>query len=112
MRVALSRLPFATSVGMIDRIHYDAADVRAATQPAIAPCLPNCDVLMIQISNLPDSRHAGGQNPAHFPGLKPNLHVVAITAHHLGSSSCTPNELTAFAWLQFDVMNCCTERHA
>jgi hypothetical protein len=67
MRVALSRLPFATSMGMIDRIHHDAADVRTATQPATASRLPDRNVLMIQIPNLPDSRHAGGQNPAHLP---------------------------------------------
>src|SRR5215207_3999392 len=57
--VATARgLALAAAVRVIDRVHGDAADVRADALPARAPGLAEGDVLVLDVAHLPDGRHA------------------------------------------------------
>jgi hypothetical protein len=44
---------------VVDRIHHYTAHIRASAQPSIAACLPDINVLVIRIPNLPNGCHAG-----------------------------------------------------
>src|SRR5215467_10494294 len=103
MGITLARLSFTAAMRMVDGIHDDATDVRSTAQPSAATRFTDADVLVIQIANLADRGHAGGQNTAHFPGLQPNLHVVAIAAHHLRKPSGTADQLATLPRFQFDI---------
>jgi hypothetical protein len=59
MRVTLSRLSFAATMRVVDRIHHNTAHIRASAQPSRPTCLPNINILMIRIPNLADGCHAG-----------------------------------------------------
>jgi hypothetical protein len=59
MGITLSRFSFAATMRVVDRIHHYTAHIRAPAQPSIPTCLPDINILMIRISNLPDGRHAG-----------------------------------------------------
>jgi hypothetical protein len=52
---------FAAAVRVIDRIHRNAAIVRALAQPALAPGLAERNVFVIDVAHLPDGRHAIGR---------------------------------------------------
>jgi hypothetical protein len=66
MGVSLSRFPFTTAMWVVDRIHHNTAHVRASAQPSHPTSLPNINILMIRIPNLPDSGHARRENFPHF----------------------------------------------
>ena len=58
MGIALTRFAFTTAMRMVDRIHDDPAYVRATAQPSVASCFADSDVLVVQIADLADRRHA------------------------------------------------------
>src|SRR6188508_3808659 len=105
MRIALTGFAFPSAVRMIDRIHDNAAHMRPTPEPAAASGLADVDIFVVKIADLADRGHAGGQDPAHFAGLEPYLHILAVTAHDLGKPSRTADQLPALSRLQFDVMN-------
>src|SRR5262249_22171148 len=55
---AAGRLAFTAAERMIDRVHRDAAHVRALAQPPAAPRLADRHVLMIEVADLADRRDA------------------------------------------------------
>src|SRR4029078_9616468 len=58
-RVTAARgLAFATAQRVIDRVHRDAAHVRALAQPAAATGLADRDVLVIDVADLADRPEA------------------------------------------------------
>jgi hypothetical protein len=59
MGVTLSRLSFTATMRVVDRVHHNTAYIRASAQPSRPTCLPNINILMICIPNLPDGCHAG-----------------------------------------------------
>ena len=59
MGIALSGLSFAATMRMVDRIHHDTAYIGAPAQPSIAARLPDINILVIRIPNLPNGCHAG-----------------------------------------------------
>lgn len=57
--VALSGLSFAATMRMVNRIHHNTAHVRSPAQPSIAARLPDVNILVIRIPNLPNRCQAG-----------------------------------------------------
>src|SRR5262245_25839451 len=55
---AAGRLAFAAAERVIDRVHRDAANVRAPAQPAAAAGLADRHVLVIEVADLADRREA------------------------------------------------------
>src|SRR4029077_20278660 len=52
------RLAFASAERVVDRIHRDAAHVRALAEPAAAPGLADRHVLVLDVADLADRRVA------------------------------------------------------
>src|SRR6266700_3695416 len=50
-------LAFAPAVRVIDRVHRNAAIVRALAHPALAPGFAQRNILMIAVADRPDRRH-------------------------------------------------------
>src|SRR5271168_5401168 len=66
-RMAAARsATFAATMRMVDGIHGHAAHRRAVTQPSVAPCLSDDDVLLIRIRDSADRRPALGPYHAQF----------------------------------------------
>src|ERR1035438_9598305 len=63
---ATGSLSFTTAQRMINRIHRHAAHGGTNALPAIPAGLANVQVLVIQISKLPDRSHALNENSADF----------------------------------------------
>jgi hypothetical protein len=78
---------------MIDRVHNDTADMWTLSLPSVSSGFSHRNVLVIDVSNLPDGRHTGPQDPPHFSGLQANLDVISVTAHHLSRTACAPDQL-------------------
>jgi hypothetical protein len=96
---------------MIDRIHGDAANFGFASKPSFATCLPKRDVFMIHVTQLPDGCLTFDQNHSHFSRRKFNERVSILLCHELCVRSGTPDNLTPFPRLQFDIMNMGTQRN-
>ena len=58
MGVTLSRLSFSATMRVVDRDHHNTAYILVSAQPSRPTCLPDINILMIRISNLPDGGHA------------------------------------------------------
>ena len=112
MGIALTGFSFAAPVRMVDWIHDYAAHMRPLAFPSIPPCLSNCEILMVDISDLADGCHTSTKDPSHLAGLKPHLHIITIAPHHLSKSSGAADQLAAFAQAQFDIVNRGAQRHA
>src|SRR6476620_6347554 len=63
---AALRLALAAAVRMVDRVHRRSADGRALPLPAAPARLAAGDVLVVDVSDLPDGRAAGQRNAAHL----------------------------------------------
>src|SRR5262249_50620288 len=71
---AARRAAFAAAVRMIDRVHGDAAVVRAPTQPTLAPGLADRDVHVVRIRDRADGRHAAAVHQALFARVEAQNH--------------------------------------
>ena len=111
MWIPLPRLSLAASMRMIDRVHHHPSHMWSLSFPTTPTGLPDTDILVIDISDLPDGRHTDSQDSAHFPGFQTHLYIIAIPPHDLRESACASNQLAALSGLQFKVMDGRTKRH-
>jgi hypothetical protein len=112
MGITLSRLSFASTMRVVDRIHDDTAHMRASPLPSRPTGLANTNILMVRIANLPDRCHAGRKDPTHFAGPESHLNILAIAAHDLSGTACTTNQLSTLARLQLNIMDRGAQGHA
>ena len=113
--MAAARGPaFTTAMGVIDRVHHDAANgegrlpyVTAADRPCRGsgsscrgstprprwPCIPGAPCGVRRSS-------------------EPDLGIAPVPAHELGVGAGGTGDLTALAGLQLDVVNDCPDGHA
>jgi hypothetical protein len=82
---------------MVDRIHHHASHVRSLSFPPAPTRFSYTDILMIEISNLPNRRHTGPQDSPHLTGLQPHLHIVTFASHNLSKGTGASSELSSFA---------------
>src|SRR3954453_13764006 len=75
---ARGALALATAVGMVPRGHRHATDLRTLHHVAGASGLAEALVLVIDVRDLPDRRHAAHRDPAHLPGGQTHLREVAL----------------------------------
>src|SRR5882757_6684344 len=59
---------FAAAMGMVDRVHGDAAVVRLAAEPTVATGLANRNVHMVRVRHRADGAGAAAVNQALFAG--------------------------------------------
>ena len=102
---AAARAALAAAVRVIDRVHRDAADVRTASEPAVAAGLAELAVAVFAVADFADGGAALGVHEADFAGRQSGLAPFALDGdelvaspaeRHLGaaadrsSTQCTP----------------------
>src|SRR5215470_12237389 len=80
-------LSLATTMRMVYRIHRNSAVYWPPPQPARAPSLADRNVLVIQISHLPDRRHAILRDFASLARRQFYQGIIALFRYQLGGSA-------------------------
>src|SRR5690606_7868443 len=95
----------AAAMRMVDRVHRDAAVVRAAPLPAHPAGLADLDVLVVGVADRTDRRHALRPHQALLAGGKTQQRVVAVLADQLTVGATGAGELAALADLELDIVH-------
>src|SRR5918993_2773903 len=98
-------LALAATVGMVPRGHRDAPDLRTLPHVARAPGLAEALVLVIQVADLADGRHAAQRDAPHLARRQPDGGVVALLGEELGRRAGGPDDLAALAGDELDVVD-------
>src|SRR6266850_101819 len=104
-RMVALALALAAAHRMIDGIHHRAADRRTEAAPADPPRLADRDVLVVEVADLADGRHAPERDQPHLAGWQLERRAVALLRQELGLSARAPAELRAAAGLELDVVD-------
>src|SRR5207344_1876406 len=88
-------LAFAAAQRVIDRVHRDAAHMRALAHPAAAAGLADRHVLVIDVADLADRREALHVDLADFARRHLDRGVVAFLRHQLHGRTSAPRNLAA-----------------
>ena len=72
---------FASTMGMVDRVHGSSPLIRTPTQPAVSTRLANFYVRVVGVAHLADGGPAIRMHDAHFTGRKLNLGLGAFAGH-------------------------------
>src|SRR5262245_45094154 len=102
--IALS-LALAASHGMVDRIHDSPAHRGPETLPADSSRLADRDILVIQVPDLPDRRHAVELYLPDLARRQLDVGVIAFLGQKLRERPRAPAQLTALAGLKLDVVH-------
>src|SRR6185503_19187614 len=100
-----ARPAFAATHRVIDRVHRDAAVVRASAEPTASSRFAEAHVLVLDVRHL---HHRGATGDVNLPDLAArelDLSVVAVLCHELGGASGRANELPTLPTLELDVVN-------
>src|SRR5579885_1349464 len=98
-------LALAAAVRVVNRVHGDAADVRADALPARAPGLAVRNIFVLDVADLADGRVADDGDAPHLARRHANLRVVAFLRPQLREAASRANQLPALARSQLDVVN-------
>ncbi len=102
----------ATAMGMIHRVHCNAANFRPLAKPARTPCLAQTDLFVVYVSNLTYRGITILKNHTHFTRGKFYLGIAALFCHKLGECTSTSRKLSAFSKFEFYIMNDRTKRNS
>src|SRR5215204_1586659 len=80
---AAGRLAFTTAERVVHGVHRHAAHVRTLAQPTAAAGLADRDVLVIDVADLADRRHAFGIDLPDLARGQLDRRVLAFTRHEL-----------------------------
>ena len=67
------------------------------------------DVLMVQITNLTDSCIASLSNQSNFTRGQTNLSKITFFCQYLSCSTCRSYHLASTAFLEFNIVNQCSQ---
>ena len=111
-RGAAARGPaFTTAVRVVDRVHGDAANVRAAAHVTDAAGLAEVLVHVVGVRNRAHRGHAAVQNHAQLARAETDLGVAGVAADQLGVGAGRAGHLAALARLHLDVVDDRADRH-
>src|SRR6202020_183666 len=102
---------FAPAVGIVDRVHRNAAVMRLAAKPTVAAALADRDVHVIRVRHRTDGAGAAAMNQALFARVQADDHIVLVAADDLRIGAGGACELAALADLEFDIVDDGTDRH-
>src|SRR6202020_599521 len=102
---------FAPAVGIVDRVHRNAAVMRLAAKPTVAAGLADRDVHVIRVRHRTDGAGAAAMNQALFARVQADDHIVLVAADDLRIGAGGACELAALADLEFDIVNDGADRH-
>src|SRR5580693_3208714 len=101
---------FAAAHRMVDRVHRDAAVVRATARPPRPTGLAERNVRVLDVGHLADRRVALQMNHPNFSGGKAYLRIIAVLRHQPRSGAGGSDHLRALALLELDVVDHRAER--
>src|SRR4051794_24683814 len=93
------RLALTTAMWMVARVHHGAAHRGPLPLEPVAPGLADDDVLVIDIADLPERRHAIERDEPHLAGRHAHLRVVVRLGDDLRRDPRRADELPATARL-------------
>src|ERR1043166_5902361 len=102
---------FAATMGVIDRVHGDAAVVRTAAEPALAPGLADRDVHVVGVRHRADGGAAAAVHQALLARVQTQDDVILVAADKLGVGAGGARELPALADLGLDIVDDGADRH-
>src|SRR5690242_4108876 len=97
-------LAFTTAERVVHRVHRHAADVRPLAEPAAAAGLADRHVLVIEIADLADRRHALDVDLPDFARRHAHRRVGALAGHQLHRRARAARDLAALAGTQLHVV--------
>src|SRR5215831_13843154 len=109
-RVIALALALASAHRMVDGIHDGAAHRRPEALPAHPAGLPHRHVLVVEVADLADGRHAVEPHLAHLARGQLDVGVVALLGEELREGARAPAELPALAGLELQVVDQGPER--
>lgn len=95
----------AAAVRVIDGVHDDAPDRRADTFPPIAARLADRHLFMVDVSDLPDRRHALDEDKPDLAGGEAKVRIRSLLGQDLRDRTGGPGDLSALPDLEFDVVH-------
>src|SRR5690606_5871869 len=111
-RVATTRrAALATTVGVVDRVHHDAADGRANALPAAAAGLAPVDVRLLGVADGADGGAAADVDHAHFARGHAQGGVLALAGDELDRGTGRAAELGAAAGAELHGVDRGADRH-
>src|SRR5690606_38477483 len=102
---------FTTAVRMVDRVHDDAAVVRATAHPAGTAGLADRGVHVVRVGHSTDRTAAAAVHQTLLARVEAQNDVVMIAADDLGVGARRTRDLPALADLQLDVVHDGADRH-
>ena len=101
----------AATVGMINRIHDDAANRRTDATPACSASFTKLAQVIFGVSDFADDRAAIRMNLAHFSAAQAHRRVLPLTRNQLRGCTCRSRQLRALTWPHLDTMHLRTNRN-
>src|SRR5690606_16373503 len=98
-------LALATAVGVVDRVHGDAAGLRADALPTVAAGLAHLDQLGLGVADLADGRPAVDGDAAHLGAGQAQGGEAVVLGHELHAGTGAAGHLGAAAGLELDVVD-------
>src|SRR5689334_4307337 len=96
---------FTTTMWMVTRGHGRTADGWANASVTFTTSFTKLDIAVIKITDLTNGCITNLMDQANFAGRHADLGKIAFLGKQLGSATSRANELAAFAFFYFDVMN-------
>jgi hypothetical protein len=103
---------FAAAMRVIDRVHNDATNVRATTEPTIAACFAQINVAMIRVGHGANRCHAFLRHIAHLARRQTQQRQASITTDKLSVGAGRTSNLTALANLELHIVDNRADRNA
>src|SRR3954468_23347721 len=102
---ATGGLAFATTEGMVERVHGNAAGLRSLALPPVAARLADLDELGFGVADFAHGAPAVDGHPAHLGAGQAQRGVVAFLGHELNAHACTARHLAALTGLELHVVH-------
>src|SRR5215204_613477 len=98
-------IALAATMRMVTRVHRRTADGWSPPSMPVSTGFSNNDVLVVDVADLSQGRHAVEVDQPHLSRRHPDLCVVVRLRHQLRRRSSGAAHLTALARVELDVMN-------
>src|SRR3954470_9911650 len=102
---------FAAAMRVIDRVHGDAAIVRAPAEPALAAGLAEIDVAVVRVGHRAHRRQARAVHDALLARVEAQDRHALVATDQLRISAGRTGDLATFAGLQLDIVDDRADRH-
>src|SRR5690606_37826096 len=96
---------FTTAMRVVDRVHDDAAIMRALAPPHGAARLAVIDIAVVGVRHRANGRQAGAVHDALLARRKPQDRHALVATDQLGVGAGRTRNLSALARLQLDVVD-------